>query len=218
MSLSQRLQALGSRLGLVRLEPVQPAAGPAKISTRSVPLSELKRELSKTQLTALAADEAWLEVPHGRIFAAARLAEPAHGWTAEKVAERLVQADLAALPPPQAQVALLNELARAGARTEDLVRDAMDRDQALDAFAAQVQQRLAATRNARRRRLAEIADALARLDEERRQIESAEARDQAAWEAWWARKHEREQRLADGLAPLIAAPPISVDRQVPPLD
>lgn len=219
MSLFVILQRVGGRLGLMSV--VAPAPGPAvqtpaKVATRSVPLAELLGEVKSRQLGRLAAGEAWLAVPKAKIHAQAGVVEG--GLSAPAVAERLRQPDLVQLPREAAQVALLNELARAKVRVEDVVRDAVARDQAMDAFAEQVRVRLAKARGIRRRRREEIAAAQRQLAAEDATLAAADERDDRAWAQWWQAKLTDERELAWTLAHLVDLPAISVDERIPPIE
>lgn len=219
MSLFVVLQRVGSRLGLMSVaSPATPAqaAGPAKIATRTVPLGELVGELKTRKIGTLAAGETWLAVPRTQIHAQAGLA--AGAMTAPAVAERLRQPDLAGLPRAEAQVALLNELAKAKVRVEDVVRDAVGRDRAMDAFAEQVRVRLAGARGVRRKRRAAIATALQQLAAEAAALDEADRRDERDWAEWWRGKLADERELAWTLAHLIDIPSISVDERIPPIE
>jgi len=44
-----------------------------------------------------------------------------------------------------------------------------------------------------------------------------EAADAARWQAWWARKHALEQRLALAVRPLIDRPVVSGEADPPPI-
>lgn len=217
MSIFVLLQRVGGRLGLMSVAaPKSAAPTPSKIATRTIPLAELVGEVKSRQLGRLAAGEAWLAVPKARIHAQAGVVEG--GMSAPAVAERLRQPDLVQLPRDAAQVALLNELARAKVRVEDVVRDAVARDQAMDAFAEQVRVRLAKARGVRRRRREQIAAAQRQLAAEDAELAAADERDDRAWAQWWQGKLADERELAWTLSHLVDIPSISVDERIPPIE
>jgi hypothetical protein len=217
MSLFVILQQVGGRLGLMSVAaPKSAAPTPSKIATRTIPLAELVGEVKSRQLGRLAAGEAWLAVPKARIHAQAGVVEG--GMSAPAVAERLRQPDLVQLPRDAAQVALLNELAKAKVRVEDVVRDAVARDQAMDAFAEQVRVRLAKARGARRRRREQIAAAQRQLAAEDAELATADERDDRAWAQWWQGKLADEREFAWTISHLVDIPSISVDDRIPPIE
>lgn len=219
MSFFSQIQKIGSRLGLMSLATESTADRPCtKIETRTVPIAEITAQIKTAKVNALAARDHSLSLPIEQIHTSAGLSAPAHGWSAMKVAERLRQPDCAVLSKEQAQVLVLNELAKSAARVEDVVRDAVSRDRAVDAFAEKVRERLIDARKNRLARRQDIAIALKNLSDEDTALALANERDQSEWTAWWQGKLAAEKDLAWALSFLIDAKEISVDERVPPLD
>lgn len=225
MNLTDRLRALGTRLGLVRLAAPVVADTPAKIVTRAITLADLRTEihgdrvaaLAPPAVTPIAQDAVSLDVPFTVIDEAAGVAVAAHGWTAERVATVMRSPELAGAPRATVQQAVLDELARAGAPPEDIVRDALARDQAVDAYAAATRHALAARCAQRRKRCAEIAALMTRYQQEMADLDRQDAIDRDRWTAWWATKQTREETLAAAVDALLDQPVVTVDREIPPI-
>jgi hypothetical protein len=225
MSLTDSLRALGTRFGLVQAAPATPApAAPARIATRTLTLEQLHLEVpDPARVAALAAARCAapasdLALPFAAIDEAAGVAAPAHGWDALRAAALL--AGQAGASREQAQAALLAELRAAGVPSEEVVRDACARDQALDAFAAAARSELARRRALRRARLDQLAAARAALDAEAAGLSAQDHADQQHWQAWWQAKLERERLLAAAVGALLDQPlpqAVTVDSEVPPI-
>ncbi|MDQ7779174.1 MAG: hypothetical protein RDV41_05640 [Planctomycetota bacterium] len=82
-------------------------------------------------------------VSFAQIFDAAGIKTPAHGFTVYKVGEMLASDRLTSMTPETKAAAVLVALEAAGAKLEDVIRDAVARDKALDAFEEFQERRLA---------------------------------------------------------------------------
>jgi len=151
------------------------------------------------------------------IYAAAGVVAPRHGFTALKVLEMLGSKQLAGLDGHARASALAAFLeAHPGGRVslEDILQDAVRRDQALDAFDEALRARLRARAEQVERQNAQLQaeiDAVARrnrqlmddnlgtLEGDRRQID-----------AWQSRKRSEEQRLFDAVAPFVEENPVTL--------
>lgn len=203
MSLADRLRALGERLGVFRAAPPAPGR-PTAIQRRTVSFAELCGRAP----TAPAA--IWQEP---RAIADAATTPGVAGWTAERAAAAL--AGLGAQPRDAARLALLEMIAADGGAPEDIVRDAVARDQALDAAAAATHAVLCAHAAARAKRTGEIAATIVALEAERSRLTQEQTADEARWQAWWAEKRAVEERLEGVVAHLVDGPVVSVDREAP---
>lgn len=221
MSFSERLRSMGTRLGLVQPSPpAAPGAMPVKIATRAITFQELTSEIRGDHVIALAptADvDAGLDVPFGAIDEAAGLRPPAHGWTADKVAAEARRMAQATASRDEMQEVLLALLAKAGATSEDVVRDALARDRALDTYADAARQALAERVARRRRRCAEIAVQMERYRQEMAELDRQDAADRDRWQTWWTTKLAREETLAAAVDALLDQPVVTVDRETPPI-
>lgn len=139
------------------------------------------------------------------VYAAAKIQPPAHGMTAENFRDLGAKALYKDMSPENRQKALLAELATAGVPSEEVVADAVRKDQALDAYERFLVQRLAATKK-------EFAEKRAKLQAELAAVDEAERKTEADFEAWKKAKQAREKELADSLAPLMADGKISVGK------
>lgn len=150
------------------------------------------------------------------IYKAARIQDPAHGYTAHKVLEILSSAGFANLDSKAKAAALAGFLQMnptGPVPITDVVQDAVRRDQALDKFEDFLRTKLKARteqmekENARLQ--AEIDEIVRRnreqMDANRRDLEKEEAR----LAQWQLNKKTEERRLFDAVSPFVEANPIT---------
>jgi hypothetical protein len=218
MSVLNSIMGVASKLGLVRVAAVENAAEPTRITTRTVSLKDLTKELRQAEVTALAAGPSEMEVPFDQVFAAAGI-QPVAGegerWSIETLHRLAVSAAYKDMPRELAQPAILAALAAKKVDPKELVKDAMARDKAIDTYGTQVFQKLVVHRQARSQTKAalrnQIADLQAQLD---RLDEDAKATDRQ-WTQWWQRKVAYEHDMALAVGFLLSEPIVTIDTQMP---
>lgn len=202
MSLSDKLFALGGKLGILKVsapkEPAAPQAGPAKLQMRTITLAELSREVNAPGLNELAQQPDFLAAPLSDIYAAAGLQPPENGWGVERLTEHLKSPALKGLSRAEVQ-AELSGMFVSPAAVEDVLREALGRDQALDRFETVAKQKLEerAARRAKEiagleQRITELQAALGKL---RQEAAAAAALDAEHWNAWLTAKDAAEAEL-----------------------
>lgn len=150
------------------------------------------------------------------IYKAAKIEDPAHGYTAQKVLEILSSPHLANLDSKAKAAALAGFLQMnptGPVPISDVVQDAVRRDQALDKFEDFLRTKLKARteqmekENARLQ--AEIDELVRRnrekMDGNRRDLEKEEAR----LAQWQLTKKAEERRLFDAVSPFVESNPIT---------
>jgi hypothetical protein len=201
MNLLDMLRKLGDRLGIVELSPEskQPSA-PVKIQTRAITLAELIMTIQITEVRALAELPSELSISFDDVYKAAGIQTPASGWTVDRLQKFLASDRIRRMDRDDAQQETLRMLAGEQVDAADLIKDAISRDQALDAFADSILKK-------RERWLAE-------KREEIRSIEQEIADEEKKWKEWRRSKRQREQDLARTVGYLIDKPVISIDEEV----
>jgi hypothetical protein len=213
MSLFDRLKSLGSKLGLLQMGP--PPAGavaePSKIQTRKVSLDELTSEVRAEEVRMLAELPAELSVAFEKVFEAAQVAPPAHGWSIERLVELLRTEQYRGMARESAQKAVLGVLSAVKAEVEDVVRDALARDQALDKFEDFARKKMRDRGAARQRRIAETEEKIRSLKAEGARLEDENRTDEEQWKAWRDRKVAYEREMAWAIGFLMDKPVITTD-------
>jgi hypothetical protein len=200
MYLTDMLRKLGDRLGIIEIAPTsKEKPAPVKVQTRAVTMTELITAIRVTELRELAGMPAELSVTFDEVFKAAGIPVSPKGWTIERLEEFLKSDKVRGMNREQIQHETVRVLSEGGIDGSDIVRDAIARDRALDAFEESI---------ADKRRQWLTAKKL-----EMRQIEEEIASEQKAWTQWRNRKRQREKDMATAVSYLIDKPVISIEEE-----
>jgi len=147
------------------------------------------------------------------IYQAAEIKPPVHGFTIDKVGDMLRSEHIRTLPRDVKRSSVLVALEAVGAPIQDVIQDAMRRDQALDTF-EHVQE--TALNQLESKKTQENQQIQAELDqvvaEHRARIQSNNdevAKEKERFFAWRLKKQEEEQKIADAVSYFVADNPIS---------
>ncbi len=211
MRLVELLESLGDKLGILEKAEGNAAHPASKIRTRSITLQDLTSEIRSEAVQALADLPAELSVPFDKIIEAAGITSGPHGWDIERLKRLLQTEEFKKLSREDTQKRILAVLGAQGVGTEELVKDAVSRDCAMDAFEktarAKMQERLAT----RERQNAEVTAKINELEKEATRLREQIAADQARWREWRSKKRERERDLAWTVGFLIDHQVITTD-------
>ncbi|HUB82830.1 MAG TPA: hypothetical protein VMB03_28725 [Bryobacteraceae bacterium] len=154
------------------------------------------------------------------IYAAAEIHPPSHGFTIEKVGEMLRSEHIRNLPRDVKKSSILVALEAVGAPIQDVIQDAMKRDQALDTFES-VQER--ALNQLEAQKTKENQDIQAELDrligEHKARIQAnsdAISKEKESFFAWRLKKQEEEQKIADAVSYFVTENPITAGGHAAP--
>ncbi len=212
MSLLELLQSVGDRLGIIEKEVRRRAAAQRpKIRTRVVTLATLKTEIKTEEVRALAETPAELAVPFEKIFETAGLPPLPSGWNIDRLRKLLGTAPFRDQPRETVQKRILDVLASEKVAVEDLVKDAVSRDQALDAFEKSVERKMADRIAANEHELAETKARIDDLQRECARLEDIITAETDQWREWRRRKREHEKDLARIVSYLIDREVITTD-------
>lgn len=211
MSLLDRIYDIGGRLWIVQVASTPEPSMPKKISTKSYTLAQLMSEIANRDIQALAALPAELSIPFGEIFDAAGVIRHNHGWDVERLHGLLDDEPYSALAGDDLSQAVLECFGKDSASTEDLVKDAVGRDQAIDAFEEFARDKMNVRADARRRRLVELRAEIAGLEDEARRLEDETVTDRQQWRAWHLKKTDYEKMMARALSCLLDTPIVTLD-------
>jgi len=214
VKLVEMLHNVGGRLGIIKVVAATGAGEtqgrPVKLKTKNLSLKDLVTEIRADEVRALAELPAELSVAFPKVFEAAGVASPQHGWTIERLGSLLKTDQYKTMDRPSVQKAVLGLLANEKVQVEDLVKDAMARDNSLDAFEVFVRKKMDEREAARKRRVAECHAQIKSLEEEcSRHAEEGRA-DQERFRRWLQEKSDYEEDMAWALGHLIDKPVVSV--------
>jgi len=207
MNLLGMLRKLGDRLGIVELHQDESRPSePAKVQTRSVTLSELIMTIQVTDVRALARVPAEMFTSFEEIFNAAKIQAPPNGWTVDRLVEFVDNERIRNMAHSEAQKETLRMLGTEKVHATDIVKDAIARDHALDAFEEVVIKK-------RQVWLREQNQLLDDLKKQQQQVESEINQETAQWNEWRGAKREREKAMARAVGFLIDQPVISIEEE-----
>lgn len=211
MSLLDLLQTVGGRLGILEAHAKEDAGEPLKVVTRTVTLAELKTEIRSEDVKTLADLPAELTLPYDRIFAAAGVVCPAQGWSVARLKALLITEPYQGKEHAAAQRALLTLLKNERVQAEDLVREAMGQDQALDAFEVFVRKKVEDHMAAAEHQVSELDARIQALQGERARLAARVQLDQDKLREWRKNKRAYERDLAAAIGYLTDRPVITTD-------
>lgn len=200
MYLTDMLRKLGDKLGIIEMTP--PSAerpAPVKIQTRTITMTELITEIRVTEVRELAGMPKELSVPFEEVYKAAGIQPSANGWTINQLEEFLNSDKIRGLDRTQAQHETLRTMADHGIDSSDIVKDAVARDQAMDAFEESIADKRREWLDSKRQLI--------------RQVEQEIAAEEKAWTDWRAKKRQREKDMARAVSYLIDKPVISIEEE-----
>jgi DNA-binding transcriptional MerR regulator len=154
------------------------------------------------------------------IYEAAEIHPPSHGFTIEKVGDMLRSEHIRNLPRDVKKSSILVALEAVGAPLQDVIQDAMKRDQALDTFESVQERALNQLEAQKTQENQEIQAEIDRLLADRRARMQANndavAKEKERFFAWRLKKQEEEQKIADSVSYFVADNPITGGHAAPP--
>ena len=207
MNLLGALRKLGDRLGIIELsqDPEQPSV-PVKVQTRSITLAELIMTIQIAEVRELAELPAELSVSFEDVFKAAGIQTPPGGWTVDRLLEFVNSNRIRTMDHAAAQRETLSMLAAEKVDTTAVVKDAISRDQALDAFEECISKKRQEWQTEKKQLLAE-------LKEQQQQLEQEINDEEKKWKEWRRLKRQRELDMARAVSYLIDQPVISIEEE-----
>jgi hypothetical protein len=147
------------------------------------------------------------------IYQAAEIHPPVHGFTIEKVGDMLRSEHIRSLPRDVKRSSVLVALEAVGAPIQDVIQDAMKRDQALDTFESVQEKSLNQLESQKQQENQQIqAEIDSVVAEHRSRIQANNdqvAKEKERFFAWRLKKQEEEQKIADSVSYFVAENPIT---------
>jgi hypothetical protein len=211
MSFFKFLQGIGGRLGVLEAVACPETKTEIRIQTRMVTLKELECEIESQAVCMLAKSPEELSMPFESIFKTAGVSSKPEDWTIERLRQMIASEPLAGKPREELQEILLRQLLAEGVLIENIIKDAVARDHALDSFEACMSGKMNDLRDWCNDQLAEIEKHIQDLQQKRQQLEDQMAKDEQAWKEWRKRKHECERGMASAASYIVDRPVITTD-------
>jgi hypothetical protein len=210
MSFVKFLEGIGDRLGILEAVTAADKGQPARIQTRSISLRELSIEIKAVEVWILADSPAELTVPFEKIFETAGISSDPKEWTIDRLKQVIAGEAFKSKPRDEVQHSILAMLKAESVPVENIVKDAMARDKALDSFEAFARQKMQARMETRNKRLLEAEARIRELQKESVELEKALKIDQEKWKEWRKLKREKEHDLASTVGYIVNHPVITL--------
>jgi hypothetical protein len=213
MGLMDMLRKLGDRLGILELSPAAQPSSPVKVQTRTITLAELVMNIRITEVRELAEAPAELSVSFEDVFKAAGIQPGPTGWTVDRLKEFLSNERIRKMDRGDAQRETLAMLAAEKVDSADLIKDAISRDRALDAFEESMSKKRPQWQAGQKQLLSELASRIRSLEQQRKGVEQEIADEEKKWADWRRRKRQNEVDMAHAIGYLIDRPVISIGEE-----
>ena len=152
------------------------------------------------------------------IYQAAEIPTPTHGFTIEKVGDMLRSEHIRNLPRDVKRSSVLVALEASGVPIQDVIQDAMKRDQALDTFESVQEKALNQLQAQKEQENQQVQAELDRVMAEQRSKMQANndavAKEKERFFAWRLKKQEEEQKIADTVSYFVTDNPIGTGGHV----
>jgi hypothetical protein len=213
MTFLKLLQGIGDRLGILESVANQESTPATRIQTKIVSLQELACEIRAVEVQALADSSAELALPFEKIYEAAGISLNPEAWTLDRL-KQVIQREMdPEKTRAEVQKAVLDLLQSEGISAEILVKDAMARDRALDAFEVSVRAKLNDRDQAGKKRLLEIENQIQELRDESARISESLKADEEIWHQWRKDKRAQERELASIAGYLVDHQVVTIDEE-----
>jgi hypothetical protein len=213
MDLVRFLQGIGDRLGILEAVPDKNAETATRIQTRTVTLQELSCEIKSAEMRTLADSQSEFEVPFDKIFETAGIPSAQADWTIERLRQTAAGEPFKNRTREEVRKSMLDLLHSEKVPVEQIVRDAIARDKALDAFEACMNEKMKRRSESGRRRMLEIESQIRDLQGEKSSLEEKLKADEAGWSEWKKRKRALERELASTASYIVDHPVVTTDEE-----
>ena len=211
MGLVNWIYSVGGKLRILQVSTQQEVRQAVAIQMRTVTIEQLTSEIRGKEVQALAQLPAELSLEFDKVFDAAGVKPAEHGWTIVKLQELLDTPQYKSMKAPDVQQAVLGLLQAQKAPVEDLVKDAVARDQALDAFEEFARKKMQVRDEARQREVIDIKAQIDQLQKQCQQLADDATSDKQQWRAWHKKKTDYEKTMAAALGHLLDKTVVTLD-------
>jgi hypothetical protein len=211
MSFLKFLQGIGDRLGILETVEAAGTEPSRRIQTRTVTLAELSSEIKAAEVQALADSQSELQIPFEKIFEAANIPSASEDWTIEAIKQFVSIEPLKNQPKEKIQAALLDKLKADNVQIEEVLKNAIARDQALDSFENSVREKIQVRSDAKKEKIQDMELKIRDLQKQISHLGETNRSDEVNWTAWKKRKRAYEQELALVVSYIVAHPVITTD-------
>jgi hypothetical protein len=211
MGFLKLLQGIGDRIGILEAVSAPGAKPGERIRTRIVTLEELACEIRSVEVRALADEPAEITSPPEKIFETAGIAPGPSAWSVDRLKD-FIQSELGKNKSRgEIQKSVLGAMNSDGATAGDVVKDAVSRDRALDAFEESAEAKMHERAEAVEKRIRDLESKAEQLRQEADGIKKKFEAQKDEWKEWKRQKRAYEKQLASVIAYIVDHKVITTD-------
>ncbi len=197
-------------------EKIQMKDEPVPAKSKSAPLEQSVSINEEPHVAAEKSGRFVLTSDFEQIYAAAEIEIPAHGYTVYKIMELLESDDLKAMSPEVKKSAITAALKITNVSINDVIKDAVARDKALDAYEniklksiGEYEQKKITENEAIQREIEEFVKAKnEQIEKNKRLIQQAKS----GLTEWQQMKQAEEQKIFDAISPFVSPNPVTLSK------
>jgi hypothetical protein len=211
MGFLKLLQGIGDRIGILETVRAPGTERGERIKTRIVTLEELACEIRSVEVRALADEPGEVSSPPERIFETAGIPPNPKGWSVDKLQEFIQMESEKGKPKEEIRRSVLAAMNSDGVTAGDIVKDAVARDRALDAFEESAQARMLERVAAGKRRVLDLEAQVEKAHQEIAGLKEKLQAQEQQWSEWRRQKRAYEKEMATAVSYIVDHPVITTD-------
>ncbi len=193
MKVAEFLKKVAAGTGLITCADSTKVPEPEAIRTQSISLAELQNEFKDGRKEQAGAAEFSLDID--ALFQALKVPTFAHGWSAESVRKYIESNDIAGLAHEKKKETILRVLKENNVSLEDIVVDAVRRDEALDTYERFAEKKLRERKAQHQADVAALESEIENCQAKIRSLRALQSRDVEDFEKWISQKTAHEEDL-----------------------
>ena len=156
-----------------------------------------------------------LNVSFENIYNALKVAAPQDGWNVDKVLQTLAAEDIKDLSSDKAKKVIKEILVKNNIGIQEIIKDAVNRDKALDTYEQFVYSKLQERTKSRDNQIEELKRQIEDCNKNIGQLEALQSKDKNSFQQWVVKKVEKEEVLVKVVGLLTSDSLISIGQVTP---
>ena len=187
------LKKAGAKAGLLHVEEEVRTIEIKIVEKKIVSLKQLQDHAEQEDLSEAPPE---ITVGFDRVFEAMSLPSPAHGWSYERILDMLNSDELKSKSHKEAAEAVLVAMGQNQVKPEDVLKDVVSRDKALDSYEQFVEKKVQDRAASRGKAVAGLRRQIQESEEQIKKLEASQSREETVFHDWQRRKVAKEEELA----------------------
>lgn len=196
MKAANFIRKITAKLGLIKVLAENDQAGPVGVETVRVSLTDLQAKY-KNNMTSETIYIPEIIVDFDVLLESLKINIPAHGWTATRIAKLLLSDEFKAKDKNTVKKQILDLLMKEQVPVEDIIKDAVSRDQALDSFEQIVHNKLLTLVSSGKSKITELEAEIVEKQGQIKDFRSSIRNYKDTYKNWLCRKTAKEEELLE---------------------